>query len=70
VAARTGEREGPLMHGSQPAVGGRGRGEKRGKKKWAEPAGTGEFFIYSNKIQTSSKCFDQKVDLTRSKNSI
>jgi hypothetical protein len=39
------------------------------KKKCAEPAGTGEFFIYSNKIQTSSNYFDQKVDLPNSKNS-
>jgi hypothetical protein len=40
-----------------------------GKKKWAEPVGTGEFFIYSNKIQINSNCFDQKVYLPISKNS-
>jgi hypothetical protein len=30
LTARTGERERPLMHGSRPTVGGRGRGEKQG----------------------------------------
>jgi hypothetical protein len=29
----------------------------------------GEFFIYSNKIQTSWNCFDQKMELPSSKNS-
>jgi hypothetical protein len=45
------------------------RGPARGKEKWAEPQETREFFIYSNKIQISLKCFDQKVDLRSSKNS-
>jgi hypothetical protein len=33
------------------------------KGKWAEPEGIGGFFIYSNRIQTSSNGFDQKVVL-------
>jgi hypothetical protein len=38
-------------------------GQPGKKGKWAEPQGTGGFFIYSNRIQTSSNGFDQKVDL-------
>jgi hypothetical protein len=41
-----------------------------GREEWAEPEGTGKFSIYSNKFQTSLNCFDQKVDLPSSKNSI
>jgi hypothetical protein len=40
----------------------KGEGEEKSGGAWAEPAGTGEFFIYSNKIQISLNCFDQKVD--------
>jgi hypothetical protein len=47
----------------------KGEGEEKSGGAWAEPAGTGEFFIYSNKIQISLNCFDQKVDLPSSKNS-
>jgi hypothetical protein len=36
------------------------RGPAWGKEKWAGPEETVEFFIYSNKFQTSSNCFDQK----------
>jgi hypothetical protein len=35
-------------------------GPARGKEKWTEPEETRGFFIYSNKIQTSSNCFDKK----------
>jgi hypothetical protein len=35
----------------------------------AAVARTGEFFIYSNKIQTNWNCFDQKMELLSSKNS-
>jgi hypothetical protein len=35
MAARTGKHEGPLMRGPQLAVGGRGRGERRGA--WVSP---------------------------------
>jgi hypothetical protein len=44
-------------------------GPAHGKEKWAEPEETGGFFIYSNKIQTSSNYFDKKMDLLISKNS-
>jgi hypothetical protein len=73
-AVQTGEHRGPLTHGPQPMVG--GRGEEWGvwadltkKGEWAEPEETGGFFIYSNRIQTSLNSFDQKVDLPSSKNS-
>jgi hypothetical protein len=38
------------------------------KGKWAEPEGTRGFLIYSNRIQTSSNGFDQKLDLPSFKN--
>jgi hypothetical protein len=42
---------------------------RAGKEEaWAEPEGTRTFLIYSNEFQTSSNCFDQKVDLPSSKN--
>jgi hypothetical protein len=37
------------------------------KGKWAKPEGTEGFWIYSNRIQTNSNGFDQKVDLISSK---
>jgi hypothetical protein len=47
-----------------------GRVGRPGEKgKLAEPEETGGFLIYSNKIQTSSNGFDQKVDLLGWKNS-
>jgi hypothetical protein len=63
------------MHGTRPAAGEGGRREARGhvgrsrkKMGWAKPGRTGKFVIYSNEFQTSSKCFDQKVDLPSFKN--
>jgi hypothetical protein len=48
---------------------GTGRVGRAGKEEaWAEPEGTRTFLIYSNEFQTSSNCFDQKVDLPSSKN--
>jgi hypothetical protein len=44
-------------------------GQPGEKGIWVLPQGTGGFFIYSNRIQTSSNGFDQKVDLPSSKNS-
>jgi hypothetical protein len=43
-------------------------GQPREKEKWSEPKGIINFFIYSNNFQSSSKYFDQKVDLPSSKN--
>jgi hypothetical protein len=43
-----------------------GPGKKKGK--WAGPNGIVNFFIYSNNFQTSLNCFDQKVDVSSSKN--
>jgi hypothetical protein len=71
------------VRGSAPRVGSVGKatrggrerkgagawGPARGEEEWAEPEGTGQFLIYSIKFQTSLNCFDQKVDLTSSKNS-
>jgi hypothetical protein len=39
------------------------------KEAWAEPEGTGSFFISSNEFQTSLNGIDQKVALLSSKNS-
>jgi hypothetical protein len=75
VLLREGARRGWLMRGPRLAVGEGGRSEAlvaRGpswkKKAWAELEGTVTFRIYSNQFQTCSICFDQKVDLTSSKN--
>jgi hypothetical protein len=43
-----------------------GPGKKKGK--WARPNGIVKFFIYSNNFQMSSNYFDQKVDVSSSKN--
>jgi hypothetical protein len=42
-------------------------GPARRKEKWVGPEETIEFLIYSNNFQTSSDCFNQKVDLPSSK---
>jgi hypothetical protein len=42
-------------------------GQPRKEAAWAEPEGTMTFLFYSNKFQTSSNCFDQKVDLPSSR---
>jgi hypothetical protein len=44
------------------------RGPARGKEKWVWPKEILEFFICSNNFQMSLNCFDEKVDLPRSKN--
>jgi hypothetical protein len=60
----------PIDDGRERERRGAGRMGRPGEKgEWAEPEETGGFFIYSNRIQTSSNIFDQKVDLPRSKNS-
>jgi hypothetical protein len=65
------------MCGPRPVAGER-EGEEICGGAWAGPGGKRRsgpildeqdfFLIYSTKFQTSSKCFDQKVDLPGSKN--
>jgi hypothetical protein len=44
------------------------RGPEKEKEKRAGPKGIVKIWIYSNNFQTSSNCFEQKVDLPSSKN--
>jgi hypothetical protein len=66
---------GPLTRGPRSTAEGRGRGEAQGAWPILGKRGVGRahmnkiFFIYSIKSQTSLNCFDQKVDLPRSKKS-
>jgi hypothetical protein len=67
--------EDPLTCGPWPTARGRGRGEEQGhvgqpggKRSGSGPKKQWNFLIYSNNFQMSSNCFDQKVDLPRSKN--
>jgi hypothetical protein len=53
AAARTGDRGGPLMGGPRPAIGERGRGEKRGcvgqpggKRSGLSPQEQGNFYLF------------------------
>jgi hypothetical protein len=74
VTARTGE-VGGLTRGPRLVARGRGKGEEqgrvgrpRGRRSGSGPEEIVKFSIYSNKFQTSSNFFDQKVDLPSSKN--
>jgi hypothetical protein len=44
------------------------RGPAQEMEEWAGSKGIVKILIYSNNFQTSSNCFDQKLDLSSSKN--
>jgi hypothetical protein len=67
--ARAGEEGGRVRSGGawlEESEGARGPAQE--KEKRAGPKGIVKILIYSNNLQTSSNCFDQKVDLPSSRN--